>query len=414
MRRERIVRLQGSDVISRRCIPATAWCREPPSPARRSSSSARRPVSCWTAGRAPSTSTAPVPAAGAPAVNAAELQVAVGSLRGIAEEMGAALIHSARSPNITERRDRSTALVEPGWRLVIQAAHVPVHLGSMAAAVAAVRAAEPAPGETWALNDPYAGGRHLPDITLDLADYGRRAAGIGRVPGAPRRRRWHGPGVHAGRSTSLHQEGLIPPPTRRRRRAPSTSSGAAPAADDQRRVDLLAQLAVHHLADAASASSRAPRGGLVAARLLGALPHAPSIATGAAIAAISAAATGRDRDPGARPTAISRSAAAISIAGDRVRVDLSGSAPQHRGNLNARCGHLARCPRRRVRQTELDPPASGGACVPSRSCAGGLAGPCGSAGRGLRRQCRGLEPHRRLPPARVRPGHRRTQRDRAR
>ena len=72
-------------------------------------------------------------------MNAAELQVAVGSLRGIAEEMGMALIHSALSPNIKERRDCSTALFDPEGRLVIQAEHIPVHLGALPASVAAVR-----------------------------------------------------------------------------------------------------------------------------------------------------------------------------------------------------------------------------------------------------------------------------------
>ena len=99
-------------------------------------------------------------------MNAAELQVAVGSLRGIAEEMGTALIHSALSPNIKERRDCSTALFDPGGRLVIQAEHIPVHLGALPASVAAVRAHDPGPGEVWVLNDPFLGGSHLPDITL--------------------------------------------------------------------------------------------------------------------------------------------------------------------------------------------------------------------------------------------------------
>jgi N-methylhydantoinase B len=99
-------------------------------------------------------------------VNAAELQVAVGSLRGIAEEMGTALIHSALSPNIKERRDCSTALFDPAGRLVIQAEHIPVHLGAMPEAVAAVMARDPEPGDVFVVNDPYSGGNHLPDVTM--------------------------------------------------------------------------------------------------------------------------------------------------------------------------------------------------------------------------------------------------------
>ena len=80
--------------------------------------------------------------------------------------MGAALIRSAHSPNIKERRDCSTALFDPAGELVMQAEHIPVHLGSMPDAVAAVVDREPAEGDLWILNDPFEGGTHLPDITL--------------------------------------------------------------------------------------------------------------------------------------------------------------------------------------------------------------------------------------------------------
>ena len=95
-----------------------------------------------------------------------ELQVIGASLRAIAEEMGAALIRSAFSANIKERRDCSTALFDERGRMVTQAEHIPVHLGAMPEAVAAVMAHDPAPGEPWILNDPYAGGTHLPDLTI--------------------------------------------------------------------------------------------------------------------------------------------------------------------------------------------------------------------------------------------------------
>jgi len=84
----------------------------------------------------------------------------------IAEEMGALLIRSARSPNIRERRDCSAALFSAGGELIAQAAHIPVHLGAMPDAVAAVRQKQARPGDVWMLNDPYTGGTHLPDITI--------------------------------------------------------------------------------------------------------------------------------------------------------------------------------------------------------------------------------------------------------
>ena len=95
-----------------------------------------------------------------------ELQVLGEALRAVAEEMGAVLIRSAFSANIKERRDCSTAIFDERGRMIAQAEHIPVHLGAMPDAVAAVAAHEPAPGEVWILNDPFAGGTHLPDVTM--------------------------------------------------------------------------------------------------------------------------------------------------------------------------------------------------------------------------------------------------------
>ena len=94
------------------------------------------------------------------------LQVTAGALRAACEEMGAVLVRSAHSANIKERRDASTALFDPEGQMVMQAEHIPVHLGAMPAAVEAVLDQDHAPGVSWVLNDPYAGGTHLPDITV--------------------------------------------------------------------------------------------------------------------------------------------------------------------------------------------------------------------------------------------------------
>src|SRR5215210_9507859 len=77
-----------------------------------------------------------------------------------------ALIRAAFSANIKERRDCSTAIFDASGRMVAQAEHIPVHLGAMPASVAAVLACDPGPDDVFILNDPYAGGTHLPDITL--------------------------------------------------------------------------------------------------------------------------------------------------------------------------------------------------------------------------------------------------------
>src|SRR3977135_252651 len=85
----------------------------------------------------------------------------------VAEEMGIALRRTAFSPNIKERRDYSCAVFDASGRVIAQGDHMPVHLGSMPMAVAAaLREVEIGPGDVVALNDPYAGGTHLPDVTL--------------------------------------------------------------------------------------------------------------------------------------------------------------------------------------------------------------------------------------------------------
>src|SRR5690606_20750556 len=87
---------------------------------------------------------------------------------GIAEEMGVTLRRTSYSPNIKERLDFSCALFDGSGRLIAQAAHIPVHLGAMPASVQAALETFPTwtPGDVVLLNDPYAGGSHLPDITM--------------------------------------------------------------------------------------------------------------------------------------------------------------------------------------------------------------------------------------------------------
>ena len=98
----------------------------------------------------------------------------------IAEEMGAALRRSAFSPNIKERRDYSCAVYDANGDVLAMGDHMPVHLGSMPAAVAAARAAmDLRPGDIAVLNDPFAGGTHLPDLTMVMPVFvgeGKRAS----------------------------------------------------------------------------------------------------------------------------------------------------------------------------------------------------------------------------------------------
>src|SRR5690606_23223170 len=98
----------------------------------------------------------------------------------IAEQMGARLESTAQSVNITERLDFSCALFDPDGNLVANAPHIPVHLGSMGTSVKEVlrrRGSRMRPGDTYAVNDPYHGGTHLPDVTVITPVFGRPDAG---------------------------------------------------------------------------------------------------------------------------------------------------------------------------------------------------------------------------------------------
>ena len=148
-------------------------------------------------------------------IDPVELEILRNQLESVAEEMGEVLIRGAFSPNITERRDCSTALFDADGRLVAQAEHIPVHLGAMPQAVDAVLEKEPAPGEVWLLNDPFQGGTHLPDVTLvspishegTIVGYAVSRAHHADVGGST-------PGSMPAGATEIQQEGLRLPPIR--------------------------------------------------------------------------------------------------------------------------------------------------------------------------------------------------------
>jgi hypothetical protein len=107
----------------------------------------------------------------------------------VAEEMGIALRRTAFSPNIKERRDYSCAVFDAKGQVIAQGDHMPVHLGSMPMAVAAaLKEIEIQPGDVIALNDPFAGGTHLPDVTL-VAGVFVETSGNGRRRDGTRGRR---------------------------------------------------------------------------------------------------------------------------------------------------------------------------------------------------------------------------------
>jgi N-methylhydantoinase B len=181
-------------------------------------------------------------------VDPVTLSVMSAALSGIAEEMGTALVRSASSPNIKERRDCSAALFDGAGRMVAQAEHIPVHLGAMPESVAAVIAREPRPGDVFVLNDPFTGGSHLPDITLvsplevdgEIVGYACTRAHHSDVGGIV-------PGSMPAGSTSIWQEGLVIPPVRLDESILTVILGNT-RTPDLRRADLGAQAAANRLA----------------------------------------------------------------------------------------------------------------------------------------------------------------------
>jgi N-methylhydantoinase B len=288
-----------------------------------------------------------------------ELQLLGAALRSIAEEMGAALVRSAFSANIKERRDCSTALFDARGRMIAQAEHIPVHLGAMPDAVAAVMRHDPSPEDVFVLNDPYAGGTHLPDVTLvTRTELGFAVTRAHHADVGGRE-----PGSMPADSHELAEEGVVIPPTRlddellERLLAQMRNPG-------ERRGDLRAQLAAHHLAARRVAELAARHG---RDRVAAAMDELHGYSERRVRAGIAALPDGRFEatDVLEAPEGDLELRAVVTVAGDEVEIDFAGTAPQHPGNLNcplsvtrSACYFVVRC------LVDPDVPASGGAFVP--------------------------------------------------
>ena len=145
------------------------------------------------------------------------LEVFKNRFASIAEEMGVTLMRTGFSPNIKERRDFSCAIFDAAGQMIAQAAHIPVHLGSMPLSVQrAIEAVPLGPGDMAVLNNPYDGGTHLPDITM-VAPVFAEGEQAPAFYAANRAHHADVGGMSAGSmplSSSLFQEGLIIPPSR--------------------------------------------------------------------------------------------------------------------------------------------------------------------------------------------------------
>jgi len=269
------------------------------------------------------------------ALDPIELRVITGALHAACEEMGVVLIRSAHSANIKERRDASTALFNARGEMIMQAEHIPVHLGAMPAAVAAVVGERHEPGVSWVLNDPFAGGTHLPDITVITPVFGDHRSLLGFAASRAHHADVGGalPGSMPAHSRSLADEGVVIPPRRLDDAAIEelTAQMRQPA---ERRADLRAQLAANR-----TGASRLTQLG----RRLG--PEQLQEATDAVLryAELRTRACLAELGDGVRRASDVLEAAdgaeltlrlRAVVAGERLELDFAGSAPQHGGNLN--------------------------------------------------------------------------------
>jgi N-methylhydantoinase B len=263
-----------------------------------------------------------------------ELQILTGALRATCEEMGVVLIRSAHSSNIKERRDASTGLFDAAGEMVMQAEHIPVHLGAMPAAVHAVIGERHAPGVSWILNDPFAGGTHLPDITIITPIF----TDEGELIGFSASRAHHAdvgarvPGSMPADSTRLEEEGVVisPQPLERGTIDELVARMRQP---EERRADLRAQLAANRIGTERIQTLAARLG---AARLREGTDAVLDYAERRTRACLAEMPDGV-REAEDVLEAVSEDLLLhlrAEVRGERLLLDFSGSAEQHEGNLN--------------------------------------------------------------------------------
>ncbi len=279
-------------------------------------------------------------------VDAISLEVFKNLFASVAEEMGVTLQRAAFSPNIRERLDFSCAVFDAEARMIAQAAHIPVHLGSMPASVRHAIAAFGQDGfyqgDVVVLNDPYRGGTHLPDITMVSPVF---AGGDLLYFVASRAHHADVGGMSPGSlplSTELYQEGIIIPPVKLRYNG-WLSEGvldlivANTRAPQERLGDIEAQLAAHRIGESRLLDILVEQGVENTAEHAAALMDYSRRLTEATIAAIpDGEYTFEDALEGDGQAEFDIPIrATVRVAGTQMTVDFSESAPQVAGNLNA-------------------------------------------------------------------------------
>ena len=275
-------------------------------------------------------------------MNSIELSLFSSRLTAVCDEMGAVLQRAAFSTNIKDRLDFSCAVFGPAGELCAQAAHIPVHLGSMTFAMQALVAGmDWSPGDVVIVNDPFLGGTHLPDITLISPVYES-----GELIGFVANRAHHADigGETPGSmpvSRTLEEEGLVIPPTHLLRAGRAVDGVlerivAAIASPVQMQGDLAAQLSANRAGEqrlaalARSAGLQAFRAGLAAVNRYGAR---------LAEEALAVLPNGRYQfqdlmdDDGLGTQDISLTVS-VAVSDGKVEVDFAGTAAQVEGNIN--------------------------------------------------------------------------------
>ena len=295
------------------------------------------------------------------------LAVLIARLTGVAEEMQAVLRRAASSPNIKERADCSCALFTAAGELLTQSESIPVHLGSMPASVAAAIAAFPGaalkPGDQVVLNDPFAGGTHLNDVTLVAPCHLPEEGGGTRLVGWVANRAHHAdvggmvPGSIPPDASEIYQEGLRLPPVRlgpevvavllansrtpEERRGDLDAQGGANAVGVARFLEVAAE--GWELEEVVAYGER---------RMRAALAELPD---------------GTVRFQDVLDATGTEVHVAVEVAGEEVTFDFTGTGPQTVGNLNAVRAVTASAVAFALRcATDPDIPANGGALRPVR------------------------------------------------
>jgi 5-oxoprolinase (ATP-hydrolysing) len=274
---------------------------------------------------------------------AVELELFTNRFRAIVEEMGEQLRRTAVSTNIKERLDFSCALLDPGGELVVNAPHIPVHLGSLGLCVRELRRAfEMRPGDVVATNHPAFGGSHLPDVTVVTPAYSDSGELLGHLASRAHHAEIGGirPGSMPPNATRLGEEGVVLPPTYlvregqarwdevRRRLVEAPYPSRRP---EDNIADLRAAVAANHRGAGTLRRLCAEHGRAKVQRMMEALGERAARAVSAALA----------RRPEGRYEAEERLDDGIPIhvridlEGGRARIDFAGTGGVHPGNLNA-------------------------------------------------------------------------------